>query len=117
MFTLKIECSKDFDELHIKFSDGTSVVTTGPEKETARAEPKKESKPKPKKRKYEPEPDFDEMDDYTPTPKQSRKSPGEQLLDTDADWGGISDEVVKKPVIETRDRPVKVADELQNLDI
>lgn len=108
MFTLNIECSKDFDELHIKFSDGTSVVTTGPEKNSDCVESKRESKH---------EQDVDEMNDYTPSPMSSRRMPGEQLLDTDAAWGGISDAVVQKPVIESRDRPVKVAEELQNLDI
>lgn len=42
-FKLLIECSKDIDELHINFSDGTSVVTHSEnENRTTHRQPKDE---------------------------------------------------------------------------
>jgi hypothetical protein len=88
MFRLNIECTKDIDRLVIDFTDGTSSVV--------------ESKPKPQK---------------VNQPKASTpKVPREQLLDVDADYSSIQQEVVEKPVIESKQRPVKVAEELQNFD-
>jgi len=102
MFKLNIECSRDFDELHINFSDGSSSVITNngggttktsTKKNTSKpTKPKTESKPKPK--------------------------PKEEFLDLDAEFGDVSQDVVSLPDIsQNSDRPVKVADELQNLDI
>ena len=48
--------------------------------------------------------------------KQRKRS--EQLLDTEEYTNNnIQDAIIEKPVIEDKERPVKVADELQNLDI
>lgn len=103
MFKLNIECTKDIDELHINFSDGSSSVVTKP------------SQPKPK-------PSTDQTKnqnvgtvDTVDTPRR----PGalrDQILDLDADFGGVSQEVIKPPEIQREDRPVKVAQELQNFD-
>lgn len=98
MFKLNIECSKDFEELHIKFKDGTSI-STGPETDSTEEppgtkNPSKKSSSGPKKRKR--------LEEY---------------LDTDAEFGGVSDEVVHPPKIEDRERSPNVAEELQNLDI
>lgn len=99
-FTLNIECSKEFDELHIKFSDGTGVVTTkGGENKTLtpknKPQPKKESRPK----------------------SIRENTAKDDFLDIDDDFGhSVSQEVVKPPDISLEDRPVKVAEELQNFD-
>lgn len=83
MFTLNIECSKDFDELHIKFSDGTSTVTT-----------------------------------KNNTPRKPTKVEKESSnLDTEASFDVSLSSIVKKPIIEDREREVKIASELQDLDI
>lgn len=43
--------------------------------------------------------------------------PGQNaFLDTDADFSHVKHEVIPRPTIETGDRPVKVAEELQNMD-
>lgn len=43
--------------------------------------------------------------------------PGQNaFLDTDADFSHGKHEVIPRPTIETGDRPVKVAEELQNMD-
>lgn len=89
MFKLNIECTKDIDELHINFSDGTSIVST-----SGNSAQEKIKKPK----------------------EQSRPAKQEQYLDVDAEFGGISQEVVEKPEIQQSSRPVKVAEELQNFD-
>ncbi len=95
MFKLNIESTKDINELHITFSDGSSVVTSGSNSAvvgTSRV-PRE--------------------------PKQAEKATvkHEKLLDTDADFGNVSQEVVQLPEINRSTRPVKVASELQNLDI
>jgi hypothetical protein len=95
MFKLNIECTKDIDELHINFSDGSSVVTTKPVSDSPK-EPKKSEQKTSQPR--------------TPSSHQS------QTLDLDADFGGISQEVIKPPEINREEREVKVAEELQNFD-
>jgi hypothetical protein len=93
MFKLVIECSKDIDNLSINFTDGTSVVTESKPKETKEAKVKeiKESK------------------------KPERK-PLDSYLDTEDDYE-IQQEVVQKPFIQDVQRPAKVSEELQNLDL
>ena len=99
MFKLLIECSKDIDTLSINFSDGTSVVTS--KDVPIEAKPKEISKHKehkePKERK--------KLDTYL-----------ESYLDAE-DATEICKEVVKKPEISDLNRPAKVSDELQNLDL
>ena len=95
MFKLNIESTKDINELHITFSDGSSVVSTVSNNNLV-------SSPR------------------VPVHEKPRDKPQktqEQFLDTDADFGGVSQDVVKLPEINRTDRPVKVASELQNLDI
>ena len=101
-FKLLIECSKDIDKLSIDFSDGTSVIQESPDKPEIEKhqdiEPRKRSSPNPDK------------------PKMQNNQ--DSLLDLGAyDDVPVQTDVVQKPVIENRDRDVKVAEELQNLDI
>lgn len=98
MFKLHIECTKDIDELHINFSDGSSVVTTNPSKHDKGPVVKPEKEPKSSK------------------PARTPGAYKDQILDLDTDFGGVSQEVVKPPQINREDRGVKVADELQNFD-
>lgn len=96
-FRLLIECTKDIDKLSIDFSDGTSMVQHTPDPD-----------PKPKTGVKRPE---GQRHDEESTP--SRK---DAFIDTDAEFGSVSQEVVSLPTISTADRPVKVAEELQNMD-
>lgn len=96
-FRLLIECSKDIDELRINFSDGTSSVV---EKQKETNEPKIPKESKEKKEIKE--------------PKERKKL--DTYLDTEEDYE-IAQEVVTKPEIADLQRPAKVSDELQNLDI
>ena len=95
-FKLLIECSKDIDELHINFSDGTSSVVS--------KEPKE-----PKENKTE------KIQKETKEPILPKRKNLEEYLDTDTDFS-INQEVIEKPVIQDLIRPPKVTDELQNLD-
>ncbi len=95
MFKLNIECTKDINELHITFADGSSVVSTTSNNHLV-------SSP------------GVPVHEVATQQKAQRK---EEFLDLDADFGGVSQEVVKPPDILTSTRPVKVASELQNLDI
>lgn len=94
MFELSIKCSKDIDELHINFSDGSSVVTTKPE-------PPKDPKPprKSKDKKIENPPVFNDIP-----------------LDLDADHTHSS-AIIEKPEIELIDREPNVSDVMQNMEI
>ena len=95
MFKLNIECTKDINELHITFADGTSVVTSNSNHSVA-------STPRvPRESKQE---------------KQTQVR-SEKTLDTDVDFGNVSQEVVSLPEINRNNKPVNVAAELQNLDI
>lgn len=92
MFKLLIECTKDISEISINFTDGTSVVKSS-ESETS------ESKP-----------------DKKPNFSEARR----ELLDWDSSNTSVSNvkpSQVSKPEISDHDRQVKVATELQNLDI
>lgn len=113
-FKLLIECSKDIDKLSIDFSDGTSVIQESPDK-----------------------PDKPEIEKHQDTKSPTRTSPNRKkntssrnpdkpkmqnnqdtFLDLDSyDDVPVQSDVVQKPVIEDRERDVKVAEELQNLDI
>lgn len=90
MFKLLIECSKDIDELHINFSDGTSSVIEKPDKKTEKVKDTYKEIKEPRKK----------LDSY---------------LDTDIDYS-ISQEIVEKPSIPDIERPPKVSDELQNFN-
>ena len=99
-FRLLIECTKDIDKLSIDFSDGTSMVQHTPD-----TDPKpKNSNPRVKR------PEGQRHDEVS-TP--SRK---DAFIDTDTEFGSVSQEVVSLPTISTAGRPVKVAEELQNMD-
>ena len=43
--------------------------------------------------------------------------PQDKYLDTDTNFSSINQEVIKPPTITREDKPIKVAEELQNLDI
>lgn len=98
MFELHITCSKDIDTLAINFSDGTSVVTESKPKET---EKPKETKAKEIKEHREIKEPRKKLDTY---------------LDTEDNYT-IQQEVLQKPIIQDVQRPAKVTDELQNLDL
>lgn len=93
-FKLSIECTKDIEELHINFSDGTSAVRTKSNKKLT----PKETKTK-----------------LTPATKKSNDM-GE-FLDVNADFDGVPQEIIKPPEIHRENKDVKVADEMQNLNI
>lgn len=99
MFKLNIECTRDFDELHIVFSDGSTTVVTNKHKDNQQDNISKKERKKDN------------------SPELKHKHQKDDLLDTDTEWGGVSHDIVQKPVITERDRPVNVAEELQNLDI
>lgn len=104
MFKLNIECTKDISELHINFTDGTSAVVEGPK--TDKTEETKKTAPavKPKKVKDSNGETF-------------RRDPREDMYDyDDTVTDVISKEVVKLPEIPEKNRAVKVASELHNLD-
>lgn len=100
MFKLLIECTKDISEISINFTDGTSVV--------------KSSEPEPTKPDKKPKPNV-------PKPKEPKFSEARrELLDLDDSGSNIpsvKQSQVTKPEIANHDRQVKVATELQNLDI
>lgn len=101
MFKLLIECSKDIDTLSINFSDGTSVITESskPPKAVSDIKVKEQREPK----------DFKES-------KKPERKPLDTYLDTEEDYE-VQQEAVQKPIIQDVQRPAKVSDELQNLDI
>ena len=102
MFKLLIECSKDIDELHINFSDGTSTVVEKPDKKN-----QKGSEP------AEPV-DSKKSEKVIKDNKEPRKKL-DSYLDTDVDYS-ISQETIEKPSIPDIERPPKVSDELQNFN-
>ena len=96
MFKLLIECTKDISEISINFTDGTSVV-----KSSEPTKPDKKPETKPKKPNFsEARRDLLDLDDSS-TSNISNVKPSQAL----------------KPEIANHDRQVKVATELQNLDI
>lgn len=98
MFELHITCSKNIDTLAINFSDGTSVVTE--------SKPKELEKPKETKAK--------EIKEHREIKEPRKKL--DTYLDTEDDYT-IQQEVLQKPIIQDVQRPAKVTDELQNLDL
>jgi len=94
-FELHITCTKDIDEIHINFSDGTSVIKSKEEKNNAVCD----------------------NSNLTSTISDQKNNSRETFLDTEADFDTSSKEVVKPPVIERSERPVNVAAELQDLDL
>lgn len=98
-FRLLIECSKEINELHINFADGTSSVVHKEPEEQKQQEKVEKTKAKEVKKEH----------------KEPRKSL-ETYLDTEEDYE-VQQEVVQKPVIAEINRPAKVSDELQNLDL
>lgn len=93
MFKLSIECTKDISELHINFTDGTSAMV--------------EPSDKPEKTKSIPK----------ALKKNTPERPLNPLKSFDETFSDVQPEKVKLPSIETHARPVKVAEELQNLDL
>lgn len=100
VFKLSIECSKDISELHINFADGTSAVVESNSHET----PEKNSTiPNALKKN---------------APKVSRHDKPFTPIDmSEISETQVNQDKVKLPDIQPISRPVKVADELQNLDI
>lgn len=98
-FRLLIECTKDIDKLSIDFSDGTSMVQHTPDPDL-----------KPKNTNPMVRPEGERHDE------ESKPSRADAFIDTDAEFGSVSQEVVSLPTIPVGDRPVKVAEELQNMD-
>jgi len=98
MFKLTIKCTKDIEELHINFSDGTSMTKM-------QGENKSKASPQSKKR----------SEKRSEEPRKTRRPGG--FIDADAEYGSISQEVIKKPEIPGTSTEIKVAEELQNLDI
>jgi hypothetical protein len=97
-FFLNIECSKDIDELHINFSDGSSSVV--------------ESKPKPEQAKPQ------KKNGKPAEPVKKKVQSNEPLLDLESyDLPAEQKEIIEKPIISETKRNINVAKELQNLDI
>lgn len=94
MFKLSIECTKDISELHINFTDGTSAIVEPSDNKPERAK----SIPKALK-------------------KNTSERPLNPLKSFEESFTNSTPEKVKLPNIETHARPVKVAEELQNLDL
>jgi hypothetical protein len=106
MFELTIKCTKDINDLHICFADGT--VTTATTNSTPILPPKEHTNLSPTDERAE-----------SPQPQEKSRSPKrkEEFLDLDTDFGTVSDDVVELPQISIGERTVKVAPELQSLDI
>lgn len=110
MFKLNIECTKDISFLKINFADGTStVLEDNPSfseqkslKEVKKKEPKKEPKV---------------ISEKSQTGKNYLKDDFLPTEDGDSNFMIKNSQNVKLPELPDIDRPVKVADELQNLDI
>lgn len=94
MFKLSIECTKDISEMHINFTDGTSAIVESSDNKPEKAK----SIPKALK-------------------KNTSERPLNPLKSFEEPYPEVHPEKVKLPSIETHARPVKVAEELQNLDL
>lgn len=111
MFKLNIECTKDISFLKINFADGTSTVL---EDNPSSSSASQKTSKLPKKEYKEPK--------VTSEKSQARKKYVNDFLPTELnrDEDGntmFKSQNVKLPELPDIDRPVKVADELQNLDI
>lgn len=108
MFKLNIECSKDITELKINFADGTVSTISNDDKTLNTASEKPESKIP-----------------YNLKKSTTHKTVQKTVQSSWANWDAndnkqVSKEIVKLPTVpdvDTENRPVNVADELQNLDI
>lgn len=96
-FELHISCSKDIDELHINFSDGTSSVVSKNDNDYQKPKEKQQVKVKHKEE------------------KEVRK-PLDSYLDTSDEICETNKEKIELPVIPDK-TTVKIASELQNFDI
>ena len=112
MFELHISCSKDIDELHINFSDGTSSVVSKNDNENQNVKEKKEVRENRETKNVQTYPKTKPKED-----KESRR-PLDTYLDTEDDSRDVQkkQEKIELPVIPDK-QSFKVADELQNLDI
>jgi len=90
MFKLNLESSRDITSLSINFSDGSSVVSVSPKTDKCAQQTEN-------------------------LERTSHKR--EQYMDLNAEFGNIPNDVVTLPEIQRSDKPINVADELQNLDI
>lgn len=103
MFSLKIECTKDIDELHINFSDGSTSVIQSKEKSQKNIKEELSTSvkiDKPKKN------------------DKSTQNDKKDLLDlSEDDIIEQSHKIVKKPTISLGERSVSVAPELMDLEI
>lgn len=111
-FELHISCSKDIDELHINFSDGTSSVVSKNDNENQNVKEKKEVRENRETKNVQTYPKTKPKED-----KESRR-PLDTYLDTEDDSRDVQkkQEKIELPVIPDK-QSFKVADELQNLDI
>ncbi len=111
-FELHITCSKDIDELHINFSDGTSSVVSKNDNDYQNVKEKKEVRENRETRNGQTYPKTKPKED-----KESRR-PLNTYLDTEDDSRDVQkkQEKIELPVIPDK-QSFKVADELQNLDI
>ena len=111
-FELHITCSKDIDELHINFSDGTSSVVSKNDNENQNVKEKKEVRENRETKNVQTYPKTKPKED-----KESRR-PLDTYLDTEDDSRDVQkkQEKIELPVIPDK-QSFKVADELQNLDI
>lgn len=110
MFKLNIECTKDISFLKINFADGTSTILednpSSSEQKSPKEVKKKESKKEPKV-----------ITEKSQTGKNYLKDDFLPTEDGDSNFMIKNSQNVKLPELPDIDRPVKVADELQNLDI
>lgn len=110
-FRLLIECSKDIDELHINFSDGTSSIVSKDDNDYQK--PKELKEHREQKEKQYPK--------VKPKEEKEHRRPLDTYLDTEDDVtqtnrSSSAQEKIVLPVIPDK-QSFKVADELQNLDI
>jgi len=99
MFTLNIECSRDIDELHINFVDGTSsIVSREKNEKSLKKNDTSDKKDSPQKK----------------APREIFQRDDE--LDLDMEFN-ITQDIIEKPVIPDALRDVLVSNEIQNLEI
>lgn len=108
-FRLLIECSKDIDELHINFSDGTSSVVSKNDNDYQKPKETKENR------------ENKQYPKVKPKEEKENRRPLDTYLDTEDDvkqtnQSSSAQEKIVLPVIPDK-QSFKVADELQNLDI
>ena len=107
-FELHISCSKDIDELHINFSDGTSSVVSKNDNDYQNKKEKKELR--------EPKEQVQTYSKTKPKEEKEFRRPLDTYLDTEEDVIQKKQDKIELPVIPDK-QSFKVADELQNLDI